>query len=387
MNHSPAPSSAAPAAAEHDRIALWSLLYAGFLFVNWEVAPLVRWLPPTLLTLAVFVPVYVHVVRRVRGRGALPAAALFALLTYVLLPFNVSANTYLIYAAALLPLGGMRPRWSLLAIGGAIALLGVEAVWLGWPTRYAVLVTAISAIIACAVYLANHFAHEKALRQAELKLSHDEVRRLAALAERERIGRDLHDLLGHTLSLITLKSELANRLLERDPQAARHEMVEVERVARDALAQVRRAVSGIRAAGIAAELAAARLLLETGDVALDYHLDEVAMPPAIETALALVVREAVTNIQRHAHASRARVTLAVLDRAVELRIADDGRGGIGAAGNGLAGMQERLQTLGGTLVIESPRGGGSVLVARVPLPPQASHGSAGQAVAHVAPLH
>lgn len=369
MNQHPAPSPASQAADEHDRFALWSLLYAGFLFVNWENASLARWLPPTLLTLAVFVPAYVHVVRRVRGRGALAAAALFALLTYALLPFNVSANTYLIYAAALLPLGGLAPRWSLLAIGGAIALLGIEAAWLGWPLRYAILVTVISAIIACAVYLANHFAREKALRQAELKLSHDEVRRLAALAERERIGRDLHDLLGHTLSLITLKAELANRLLERDPAAARREMAEVERVARDALAQVRRAVSGIRAAGLAAELAAARLLLESGDVQLDYRLGETALPPAIETVLALVVREAITNIQRHAHASRARVELTTPANEAHLLIEDDGRGGAITPGNGLSGMRERLAACGGRLEIDSARGTGTRLRVVVPLPP------------------
>src|ERR1051325_4616685 len=105
-------------------------------------------------------------------------------------------------------------------------------------------------------------------QQMALRRSNDEVMRLATLAERERIGRDLHDLLGHTLSLITLKSELANKLFERDPSAARREIADVERVARDALAQVRHAVTGIRAAGLAAELASAKLLLESNGVRL-----------------------------------------------------------------------------------------------------------------------
>src|SRR5690606_35477501 len=125
-------------------------------------------------------------------------------------------------------------------------------------------------------------------RDAALSLSHEEVRRLAALAERERIGRDLHDLLGHTLSMVALKSDLAGRMLERDPQAARAEIGEVSRVAREALAQVRRAVSGIRAAGIAAELASAKLLLETDGVAFSYRFDEgfsdSALPPGVESA-------------------------------------------------------------------------------------------------------
>src|SRR5690606_24618433 len=141
-------------------------------------------------------------------------------------------------------------------------------------------------------------------RDAALRLSHDEVRRLASLAERERIGRDLHDLLGHTLSMVALKSDLAGRLLARDPAAAHREIGEVSRVAREALSQVRRAVSGIRAAGFAAELASARLLLETDGIAFDYRFDDGLgagiLPAGVESALAMTVREAATNIQRHA---------------------------------------------------------------------------------------
>ncbi len=124
-------------------------------------------------------------------------------------------------------------------------------------------------IVAVAVFFGNHHFLESQRKRAQLQLSHDEVRRLAALAERERIGRDLHDLLGHTLSLVALKSELAGKLVERDPQAARRELAEVTRVARDALSQVRSAVTGIRAAGLASELASARLLLESDGVSFE----------------------------------------------------------------------------------------------------------------------
>ena len=133
-------------------------------------------------------------------------------------------------------------------------------------------------------------------KDAALALSQDEVRRLAATAERERIGRDLHDLLGHTLSLITLKLELSRKLFERDPARAKHEMEDAERVAREALAQVRSAVTGIRATDLAAELASAKLLLETTRVQLDYAPPPQGLPPEVERGLALVLREAVTNI-------------------------------------------------------------------------------------------
>src|SRR5262249_34816450 len=154
---------------------------------------------------------------------------------------------------------------------------------------------------------------------------------------------------GHTLSLITLKSELANKLFERDPAAARREVADVERVARDALAQVRRAVTGIRAAGVAAELASARLLLGSNGVRLVCELADLALPTEIETALAMTVREAVTNIQRHAQASSARIALGAEDTQLVLRIEDTGRGGAIVPGNGLTGMRERLAGIGAEL--------------------------------------
>jgi two-component system sensor histidine kinase DesK len=161
---------------------------------------------------------------------------------------------------------------------------------------------------------------------------------------------------------------LAKRLLDRDPQAARREIAEVERVAREALAQVRSAVTGIRAAALVSELASAHLLLESAGVAFDYRAPESTLPADIETALALVLREAVTNIQRHARATQAQVEFALEGDRACMRVRDDGRGGIGAQGNGLTGMRERIETMGGTLAIHSERGHGTKLEIVLPLP-------------------
>jgi two-component system sensor histidine kinase DesK len=120
---------------------------------------------------------------------------------------------------------------------------------------------------------------------------------------------------------------------------ARWEIADVERVARDALTQVRRAVTGIRAAGFAAELASAKLLLESNGICLNYELADVALPAETETALAMTVREAVTNIQRHAHATQARIALRIDGERLVLAIEDDGRGGAMVPGNGLTGMR------------------------------------------------
>ena len=124
-------------------------------------------------------------------------------------------------------------------------------------------------------------------QQARLRRSKEEIMRLATLAERERIGRDLHDLLGHTLSVVALKSELARKLIDRDLDAARSEIGEVERVARDALSQVRNAVSGIRSTALSAELLAATALLEAQGVKVKCETENVKLPHDRETALAL----------------------------------------------------------------------------------------------------
>ena len=317
---------------------------------------------------------YFHAYGQSAGRVLVHATVITAL-GFALTPLNTSANTYLIYAGAVLPFSGLALRTLVAIIVAGLALYAIELSLLQWPIRYFVSVIALTGLVATAICAANYFQREKRLRQAELKLSHDEVRRLAALAERERIGRDLHDLLGHTLSLITLKSELAVKLFDRDPLAARREIVDVERVARDALGQVRRAVTGIRTAGLAAELASARLLLESSDIRLDYACQSTALPPEVETVLALTVREAVTNIQRHAQATHASVTVTIESEEARLVVEDDGRAAKPVMpGNGLSGMRERLPD-----ARRSPRdridaraGHASGRWPALPLPPQAT---------------
>ncbi len=354
---------------------LWSLLYLMFLFMNWANRPWQEWLVPSVLSVIVFLPLY-FLAHRSGRRRLLVCEAAIAALGFALTPINVCANTYLIYAAVFLPQAGLSLRSIIVTIVAGIVLYAAWLLALGMPPQYAVLTASISLILAIAITAANSFHREKRLRQAELKLSHDEVRRLAAMAERERIGRDLHDLLGHTLSLITLKSELAARLFDRDPLAARREIADVERVARDALGQVRRAVSGIRTAGLAAEFASARLLLESSDVRLDYACLDVALPPEIETVLALTLRESITNIQRHANAMHVRVRFVAEEGRARLTVEDDGIGASIVPGNGLNGMRERLHMLGGHLGIHAERGKGTRLEATLPLPQRMPHPAA-----------
>jgi two-component system sensor histidine kinase DesK len=183
----------------------------------------------------------------------------------------------------------------------------------------------------------------------KLRMAHDETAHLAKVAERERIARDLHDVLGNTLSLIALKSELAGKLIDRDPEQARREIHDVENAAREALAEVRQAILGYRSKGLAEEFKQAKTTLETAGVAVDLQSAPVQLPAAQEGVLSLALREAVTNVVRHARAQHCRVRFERSNGHCVLEISDDGRGGSQVEGNGLRGMRERIEALGGEL--------------------------------------
>jgi two-component system sensor histidine kinase DesK len=321
-----------------------------------------HWLSATLLSLPVFLAIYWFANTGPR-RHAVWYALAIAALSMAVTPFNPFAQTYLIYACAVAATWG-NPRKSGALVLALLAAYSGLCLWLKFPWESLVNIWILCPIVS-ALIVAERL---QSRHRADLRLSMDEVRRLAASAERERIGRDLHDLLGHTLSMVALKSELAGRLIHRDPNAAHREMADVARVSREALSQVRSAVSGIRAAAMAAELASARLLLEAAGVQMEYWHDPQELPVEVETCLALVLREAVTNIQRHARANRVEVTVIVGAERVVMRIRDDGRGGVNERGNGLTGMRERIVAHGGELWIESPRGKGTGIEIRLPLP-------------------
>jgi two-component system sensor histidine kinase DesK len=347
---------------------LW-LVYLGFLFMpfSWPAAP--HWLGATVLSICAFVPLYVWAYRdaSLRGRMSLAAPLAMALLAYALAPVNPCAYDYLAFAAATAP-WTLRGLWRplLLAFGLLAAYLLELALLPHLPRMVVLVIAAASMLVVPTICCASYFAREHERKQQALRLSQDQIRRLATLAERERIGRDLHDLLGHTLSLVAIKSELAGRLITRDAPAAAREIAEVHAIARDALKQVRAAVSGIRVAALEAELAAARALLESAGVAFNCERRGAALSVEHEAALAMVLREAATNIQRHAAAGQAEVDIRSEPHLVTLVVRDDGRGGVLAHGNGLTGIGERVRALGGTLTIDSRPQAGTTLTVELP---------------------
>jgi two-component system sensor histidine kinase DesK len=204
-----------------------------------------------------------------------------------------------------------------------------------------------------------------------------ELARMAVMEERLRVARDLHDLLGHTLSLIVLKSELARRLAEQEPQRAAHEIQEVERVARQTLREVRAAVAGYRHPRLASELGNARQLLDAAGIACQIEHRVSSLPPALDAVLGWVVREGVTNIIRHSRARRCRITVAGNDSVVHAEVWNDTPKLLSQAshqmGNGLTGLHERVHAMGGQVEanpVQMPDGAGFRLWVELPLPLQ-----------------
>jgi two-component system sensor histidine kinase DesK len=341
---------------------LWTLFLLFFLWKYVYVRPAPAELLCLAATLLVFLPLY-FASFWTRNRARLPFIAAMLAMAALWAPVNHGAGTLVIYAAAMC--AGIDERRAAFATLGIVMAVALLLAW-HWqlPPDFILPALVVGAPVGVAGIL------ETRLRQARegLLRKQEEVEHMATIAERERISRDLHDLLGHTLSLITLKAELAGKLLERDPAACRREIADIERSARQALGEVRSAVSGYRQTGFRHELDAARAALQAAGVTLAVKADDVALPAAVENVLALALREAVTNIVRHAGASRCDVGLSRRGGHVVLSVRDDGAmQGAVRRGNGLAGMQERAAALGGHLALRAERG--LVLEISIPFSP------------------
>jgi two-component system sensor histidine kinase DesK len=247
----------------------------------------------------------------------------------------------------------------------AIAGLAVSTLALGfvWGMAWLTLPTAAIGLWATA------FVRQVAA-VAELRSAREELAHLAVSEERLRFARDLHDLLGHSLSLITLKSELAGRLLPTAPEKAATEVHDIEGVARQALREVRDAVAGYRRPTLDEELAGASEMLEAAGIACRIENRVGVLPNAVDAVLAWAVREGTTNVIRHSRAKHCRIVLARENEEIYGEITDDGEGSRGdkedASGSGLSGLAERVANFAGRVETDSLPDGGFRL--RVVLP-------------------
>jgi two-component system sensor histidine kinase DesK len=330
---------------------LW-VLYLGFFFVQpiYDHVSLRMWLLD-ILGAVIFLFLYFGLFILVHPRSLVHIAGMM-LLGLLYQPFNGGACTFFMFAAAMFPFCVESQAASfagLLAIGATGAIQAFFGHIGGWRLFY-------SALFPMIIGAGNTFFAERNRMNRRLRKANDEIEHLAKVAERERIARDLHDVLGHTLSVIILKSELAGKLMDRDPQRAGNEIREVEQISRQALSEVRDTIRGYRSQGLEAELARAKSTLETAGVAVKFEAARVVLPALQESVLSMAVREAVTNVVRHAHARTCTLRLEQRNGSCHLAIEDDGRGGFENEGNGLRGMRERVEMLGGSLTRNSQVG-------------------------------
>lgn len=338
---------------------IW-LVYSLFLFVEpIQEKTLHAWLALAIVY-PIFLLLYCGWVFARNARGQRIALALMVLLGFAYLPINQGASTFFIYVAGFLPFM-LVPAWQCFLI--------VIAIYAGYAyeverlhlSSASMLITLIISLALCAGSLV--IAQRKRFTR-KLFRTEQERAQMAKLAERERIARDLHDLLGHTLTVIALKAELAHRSFDHDQERARREIAEVEVISREALTQVRQAVTGYRMEGWSAELARARSAFDAAGIRLvceeaglrQSPMQSPALSPIEETMLALILREATTNILRHAQASEVEVNLRREAEGTWLKISDNGCGHMREEGNGIQGMRERVAVLGGSIKIESGAG-------------------------------
>jgi two-component system sensor histidine kinase DesK len=349
----------------------------GLLFLAGPVSDLARGsyagaqLAALVFGLAVFVVLYVSLLPPSRWLTRLgPTAALLAL---ALLPA---------IAIALLVAGAPTSF-------AALFVYFVAAAGMRLPERAAVTVTLLTAFVVGLAGILHHDSRSAvaatvltiasigvlmtafgriARANRELRATRRQLARLAVSEERLRIARDLHDLLGHSLSVIALKSELARRLVEREPEQAAAELDDIQAVSRTALGEVREAVQGYRRRGLAEALESARTALAAAGIDCDLTDTDTTFPADVDAVLAWAVREGTTNVIRHSRALHCAIRVRADGDHAAVEIEDDGSAEPSPGqGTGLRGLRERAEQARGELKAESRPGGGFRLRLTVPL--------------------
>lgn len=306
------------------------------------------------VVVAAFVPLWALARTHDRRRIRIIAIAMVAL-GIVGTVFNVGASVVFVYAAAVVaPLGDEEALRIHVGITLIIALLMAFSP-IELPYRiYGVLPALVF------VWVIGLEARRGAANVAEaerLRIDNVRIEALATAAERDRIARDIHDLLGQSLTGLVVRAQLVRRLTQVDPAAAAEEATALEEGARTALEQVRAAVNGLGDVSLDDELESARQVLAVAGVEVDIRSTTDARPGAlVERSLALALREAVTNVVRHADARTCRIELSRVEDSWMLEVSDDGRGGDHVEGSGLRGMRERIAAVGGRVERLGERG-------------------------------
>lgn len=363
-----------------DRTAVYSRYYGLFFAIGWLVFLLlavvneltgphpVALKAATVAAAGVFVAVYLWFWLTLYGSGgqkrAFVAVAVLCALAVAnsLVTFDVWGGMFIYCGvAAGFAFDWRRSTFATLAVAALAGAIGLLA-------RGTLLWVGLDVVITVLAGLALVSTNRLIAAYRELRLAREEMARLAVAEERLRFARDLHDLLGHSLSVIVLKSELAGRLAATAPERAAREVRDIERVARDALHEVREAVSGYRQAGLAQELEGTRLALRAAGMSVRIQQAAGALPTPVDSVLAWTLREATTNVIRHSRARRVWIRLDEHEDRARLEVLDDGIGGqADGDGSGLRGLRERVLARDGTVEFGARGEGGFRVVVSVPL--------------------
>ncbi|MFZ6723784.1 sensor histidine kinase [Undibacterium sp. Ji49W] len=332
----------------------WLALLGCFLFKYTKEYPQNDELLMVLATFASFVPLFLYSLR-VDDWRLFACIIVTTMIGIVWAPYNAGAAVFVIFSVGMCSrLANHRCAYAALYIVCAI-LLTADAVF-QLPSHFLLptLLFCLPVGIVSILVEKNIRTNEKLFRKQE------EVENLARLAERERISRDIHDVLGHTLSVIALKADLARKLIKTDLAACANELTDIEQSARETLGEVRSTVRNNRANSLELELHLAKKALNAAEVKMIALIEQCTIPLALENVIALSLREAITNIIRHAKATKCKITLSSDSQYIKLMVADDGmathRDFTIKKGSGLTGMTERIHALQGTLNIHHAHG-------------------------------
>jgi two-component system sensor histidine kinase DesK len=280
------------------------------------------------------------------GKKLLWIVAGLTLLGAVFLPYNPAALVFFIYASAFIGRVG-ESGFAGRVLGALLAIIAFET----WMLHASLIFVSQAMLFPTLIGSVNIHNTQRRRYNQKLSLAQEEIKRMAQVAERERIARDLHDVLGHTLSLIVLKSTLVAKIVHKNPQRAVEEINDIEQISRDALAQVRSTIKGDQPPlNLQSEVEHAKTVLAAANISVSVEWSSIALSPAQESSLAFVLREATTNILRHSKAQACTLRLAREENNCRLEIQDDGMGQLAPEGNGLSGMRGRVESMGGTFL-------------------------------------
>jgi len=327
-----------------------NLLFLGIFFVNFYFYPFtIADIAIVSVAVTCFLVCYFTGFRQHNWRLIFYIAAI-CLIGSVMSTYGPGASVFFVYAGAFCcNILNSKKAFSLLA--GVITYVAIFT-YLGDHSAGFWMPAIFFATVIGAINIHQVEVHSK---NKALKQSQQEIQQLAQTAERERISRDLHDLLGHTLSVITLKSELASKMIEKgsDIDKVKAEIKAIEQLSRDTLAQVRGAVKGYNQATLEGELLSARVATDAAHIELLDQIEPLTLSPEVENELALILREAITNVVRHAQTSKVWVTLNKQGGAIRLAIRDQGKMKQVNLQSGTENMRSRIEKVGGRMHLKT----------------------------------